>query len=47
MISTEQTLKEMKYVDEILDIIDNKDEFTQSDLQGVLGALVKKIIANK
>ena len=36
--------KEMRYIDEILELIDNRDEFTRSDLQGIVGALVKKII---
>lgn len=33
-----------EYEDEILDIIDNSDEFTRSDLQGVVSALVNKIM---
>ena len=32
-----------KYQDEILDIINNLEEFTTSDLQGVLSAITKKI----
>ena len=32
-----------KFGSEILDIMDNKDEFSQSDLQGVVDALVMKI----
>lgn len=33
-----------KYEDEILDLIDNQDEFTRSDLQGIVTALVNKIM---
>ncbi len=33
-----------QYSDEILKIIDNQDEFTRSDLQGVIDALVIKIL---
>lgn len=32
-----------KYQDEILDIINNLEEFTTSDLQGVLSVITKKI----
>lgn len=33
-----------KYEDEILDLVDNRDKFTRSDLQGVVSALVNKIM---
>ncbi len=33
-----------KYEDEILDLIDNQDEFTRSDLQGIVTVLVNKIM---
>lgn len=33
-----------KYEDEILDLIDNQDEYTRSDLQGIVTALVNKIM---
>jgi hypothetical protein len=33
-----------RYEDEILDLIDNQDEFTRSDLQGIVSALVQKIM---
>lgn len=33
-----------KYEDEILDLIDKRDEFTRSDLQGVVTVLVSKIM---
>jgi len=33
-----------KYEDEILDLIENKDDFTTSDLQGVVAPLVTKIM---
>lgn len=34
----------LKYEDEILDLIDNQDEYTRSDLQGIVTALVNKIM---
>lgn len=33
------------YEDKILDLIDNRDDFTRSDLQGVVQALVLNILA--
>ncbi len=33
-----------QYEDEILDLIDKRDEFTRSDLQGVVTVLVNKIM---
>ena len=33
-----------KYEDEILDLIDNRDHFTRSDLQGIVCVLVNKIM---
>ncbi|MDO8618321.1 MAG: hypothetical protein Q7R49_00065 [Candidatus Daviesbacteria bacterium] len=33
-----------KYEDEILDLIDNQDEYTRSDLQGIVTVLVNKIM---
>lgn len=38
------TLLTSKYEDEILDLIDNQDEFTRSDLQGTVTVLVNKIM---
>ncbi len=35
-----------KYEDEILDLIDNQDEYTRSDLQGIVTVLVNKIMEN-
>lgn len=32
-----------KYINQILDLIENKDDYTQSDLQGIIEVLVKKI----
>lgn len=32
-----------KYENEILDLIDNQEEYTRSDLQGIVSVLVKKI----
>ncbi len=33
-----------KYEDEILDLIDNQDQYTRSDLQGIITVLVNKIM---
>ena len=33
-----------KYEGEILDLIDNQDEYTRSDLQGIVTVLVNKIM---
>ncbi len=33
-----------KYEDEILDLIDNQDEYTRGDLQGIVTVLVNKIM---
>jgi len=33
-----------KYEDEILDLIDNQDQYTRSDLQGIVTVLVNKIM---
>ena len=35
-----------KYENEILELIDNQDEYTRSDLQGIVTALVNKIMEN-
>jgi hypothetical protein len=35
------------FEDEILDLIDDADEFTRSDLQGIVSALVRKIAGTK
>lgn len=40
MITAKTTIKMYEYVDKILEIIENKDEFTQSDLQSALGVIV-------
>ncbi len=37
-------IKVQKYSDKILEIIDNQEDFTRSDLQGVVEALVMNII---
>lgn len=48
---TKQQLEDMRkvsnYTDQLLDIVDNWEEFTRSDLQGVLEALVRNIINNE
>lgn len=33
-----------EYENEILELIDNQDEFTRSDLQGIVTALVNRIM---
>lgn len=43
-IKKEERIEKGEIEDEILDLIDNQDDFTRSDLQGAVGALVKKII---
>ena len=43
MITKEQTLKNNEYENEILELIDNGDEYTRSDLQGIVQALILKI----
>lgn len=42
-MNTKQLLKNTKYESEILDLIFNRDEYTTSDLQGIVEALVLKI----
>jgi hypothetical protein len=42
-MNRDQILLLSEFEDQILDLIANKDEFTQSDLQGVVQALVLKI----
>lgn len=36
--------RQMKYEDEILELIRDRDEFTQGDLQGLVSAIVMKIM---
>ena len=43
-MNKELMLRRFEVSNEILDIIDNRDEFTRSDLQGVVDALVMKIV---
>lgn len=38
------TLLTSKYEDEILNLIDNQDKYTRSDLQGIVTVLVNKIM---
>jgi uncharacterized protein YfkK (UPF0435 family) len=38
-----EIMKLSSYEDEILDLIQRRDEFTTSDLQAIVGALVRKI----
>jgi len=44
MISKEKMQIVNEYSDEILELIDNREEFTRSDLQGIVEALVMKIL---
>lgn len=39
--------KVANYSEEILELIDNKDDFTRGDLQGTVGALVMKIMEER
>jgi hypothetical protein len=43
MLSKEVIRLENKYSSEILDVIYNQEQFTTSDLQGVVSAIVLKI----
>ena len=38
------TLMTLEYEEEILNLIDNQDDYTRSDLQGIVTALVNKIM---
>jgi len=42
MKTTEEILKLSRLESELLDIIDNADDYTRSDLQGVIAAFVMK-----
>ena len=44
MKDKKEVLRQMKYSDEILDLMAHQDEMTTSDLQGCVDALVNKII---
>ena len=37
--------KSLEYEEEILELVDNRDEFTRSDLQAIVTALVQRIIS--
>lgn len=43
MITQEQIVQNSQYESEILELIENHDEYTQSDLQGIVGAIILKI----
>lgn len=47
MTDPETLKKSMQYADEILDLIDHRDEMTRSDLQGAVSALVQKIMQGR
>jgi hypothetical protein len=42
-MNKEEILQNSKYEDAILELIDNQNKFTRSDLQGAVSALVSKI----
>ena len=44
-ISNHRMMITEKFADEILDVINHYDDFTTSDLQGVVSAIVMKIYA--
>jgi len=46
MKTKDEILQEMKYSDMILELIDNQDNLTRSDLQGCVQAIVMMIIAD-
>lgn len=39
---TAELMRRSKLEDELLDIIERRDDFTTSDLQGIIGAFVAK-----
>ena len=43
MITPEETLALSAFEDDILDLIEKREKFTQSDLQGAVGAIVIKL----
>lgn len=46
MKTEKDILKEMEYTDLILSVIDNQNEITRSDLQGIIQGIVMRIIDN-
>lgn len=44
MITKEEMLRNNVYENEILEVVDNQDDYTRSDLQGRVGAIVMNII---
>ena len=44
MISNETTFLMLKYSDRILEVIDQRDDFTRGDLQGAIEAIVLEIL---
>jgi hypothetical protein len=47
MVSNEKILLINKYANEILEVIDNQDDYTRSDLQGRVDAIVMNILNEK
>lgn len=44
MISNETTMLMLKYSDDILEVADNRDNFTRGDFQGAIEAIVLNIL---
>jgi hypothetical protein len=47
MITEETTLLMLKYSDEILEVIDNREDMTRGDLQGAIEAIVLGILSGR
>jgi hypothetical protein len=47
MQTVEQLKKEAKFTSDILDLMEHRDEITQSDLQGVLAAVYRKYFVDR
>jgi hypothetical protein len=47
MNTVEQIKKEAQFTSDILDLIEHRDEITQSDMQGVLAAVYWKYFADR
>jgi len=43
MIEKKDLIKQLYFEEEILNLIDNQDNLTRGDLQGIVSVLVKKI----
>ena len=45
MKATEEMKLQWEYENEILELIDNQNDYTRSDLQGIVSAIVVKILS--